>query len=494
LTLKVLFTSAEATPYAKVGGLADVVGSLPQGLGRLGVDARVILPYYGFIDAAKYQIVPLFSFPFSRRNGVTNVQVFTATNEGVTFYLVRGLPFFGGEMTVYSDWDWDVPRFIFFNQVAMAVAWELRPRQGWFPDVFHVHDWHTSLLPFLLYESRHDPAWAGVASILTIHNAGQYYQGEGVGGWLWELGVPGRHQPDLVYYDLTDNLLGIAIAYADITTAVSPHYAAEIHFSYMSHRLAGLIYARTRDVYGVLNGIDVNYWNPMTDRMIASNFNADTFLEKRAANKRQLQNEIGLVPRDDVPLIGIVSRLVAQKGFDMALPALRQLFMNTDVQFVLLGSGDPDLDQRFWRLGQDFGWRARIAQGYNEPLAHKIYAGSDIFLMPSHYEPCGIGQMIAMRYGALPLVRETGGLADTVQNYDNGPADRGTGFTFEWEDVEAVLNTLYWAINTYRHRKDAWQRMQRRAMQTDFSWDKSAREYIDLYQKALQKRRGEYKG
>ncbi len=487
--VNVLFTSAEAAPFSKVGGLADVVGSLPVALRRMGSDARVIMPLYGHIDQQKYSISHLFTFPLHRRTGTTDVGVFTTVYQGVPFYFVKGWPFFGDDHETYTTWELDVPRFTFFNQAAMAVAWEIKERIGWFPDVFHVNDWHTGLLPFLLAESRGEPTWAKTASVLSIHNLA--YQGESVGGWLWELGIPARTQPDLMYQDLTDNMLGIAIAYSDVVSTVSPRYAIEIQYPSMRYGLDGLIRTRIDDLIGILNGIDVDYWNPETDKLIASNYSVENFSEKRAANKRQLQGEAGLEVRADIPIIGIVSRLVWQKGFDLALPALRRLLLNTDVQLIVLGSGEPELDYAFWRLGEDFSWRAKVFQGYNEALAHRIYAGSDMFLMPSHYEPCGIGQMIAMRYGSLPVVRETGGLADTVENYDNGTAEHGKGFVFNWEQPDAVLNTLRWALDTYHNRHDAWVRMQKRAMSTDFSWDSSARQYIDMYEKAIAKRRGE---
>jgi len=490
LSINILFTSAEAAPFAKVGGMADVVGSLPVALRRLGADARVILPYYGFIDAEKYHIEPAFSFEFPRQTGTTDVYIFKTTYDGVPFYLVRGWPFFGDDRTTYTTWDWDVPRFLFFNQVAMAVAWELRGREAWFPDVFHVNDWHTGLIPFLLSESQNDPVWANVASVLSVHNLA--YQGEHVGGWLWELGIPGRNHPDLVYRGLSDNLLATAIVYSDIVSTVSPRYATEIQYPYMGYGLDGLIRTRINDLHGILNGLDTDLWNPETDPLLISNYNAENFVEKRPPNKRQLQLDAGLEVRDNIPVIGIVSRLVEQKGFDLALPALRQLLAESEVQLVALGSGDPKLDYEFWRLGKDFWWKAKVYQGYNAAIAQRIYAGSDIFLMPSHYEPCGIGQMIAMRYGALPLVRETGGLADTVQNYDNGSADQGTGFVFQWEEPSAVLGTLRWALSTYAKQPKSWQRMQKRAMEVDFSWGKSAQQYIDIYQKAIFKRRGEY--
>lgn len=486
--MKVLFASAEAAPFAKVGGMADVVGSLPAALRRTGTDARVIMPAYGHINHEKYNVEYWFSFPFARRTGTIDVHVYRAEYDGVPFYFVGAYPYFHeGEKETYSTWDWDMPRFVFFNQAALAVAWEIRQRDGWFPDVWHVNDWHTGLIPLLLAQSQSDPNWAGVGSLLSIHNLA--YQGEGAGGWLYEQGIPARIHPDLIYQNLTDNLLAIAVAYSDIVTTVSPRYAIEIQYpSITQHGLDGLIRTRIDDLYGILNGLDVEMWNPDTDKLLVSNFNADNFVEKRPANKRQLQLDAGLEVDDSIPVIGIVSRLVWQKGYDLAIPALKRLLVSTNVQLIVLGSGESDLEYQFWRLGQDFSWRATVYQGYNAAIAQQIYGGSDLFLMPSHYEPCGIGQMIAMRYGSLPLVRETGGLADTVENYDNGLADRGKGFVFSWEQPDAVYNTLRWAVDTYRNKKAAWQRMQKRGMETDFSWDKSAQEYTELYRKAVVKR------
>ena len=485
--MNVLFVSAEAVPFAKVGGLADVVGSLPAALLKLGVDARVIIPHYGFINADKFQILPAFEFEFTRNTGVTDVHVFKSVQDGVTFYLVKGWPFFGPESTVYTEWVWDVPRFTFFNQVAMAVAWEIHQREGWFPDVLHINDWHTGLIPFFLELSKRDPNWGQVASVLSVHNMA--YQGDNIGGWMWQLGIPGRNHPDLLWRGLTDNMLAIAIAYSDKVSTVSPRYATEIQYPYMGYGLDSLVRSRGNDMVGILNGLDVDLWDPETDKLIVSNYNADNFVEQRPPNKSQLQIDSGLEQRDDVMVIGVVSRLVAQKGFDLAVPALRRMLPDTDIQFILLGAGDPNLDYEFWRLGKDFPSKVKVFQGYNAALAQCIYAGCDVFLMPSHFEPCGIGQMIAMRYGALPLVRETGGLADTVQNYDNGNADSGVGFVFNWETPDALLGTLHWALGTYHNKPDAWQRMQRRAMQTDVSWASSAQKYVDLYSSAITNRR-----
>jgi starch synthase len=489
LSINVLLVSAEADPFAKVGGLADVAGSLPKALRRLGVDARVVMPCYGFIDKQRYQIQSSFKFRLPRNSGTTEVEVFTTVHNEVPYYFLRGWPYFGDETSVYGDWGIDMGRFVFFNQAVMEFATEFRRRFAWFPDVIHVHDWHTGLLPFLISENRYDPNWAPVSTMMTLHNMA--YQGDNAGGWLYQEGIPARSHPELVSRGLSDNMLAMGIAYSDVVTTVSPRYAVEIQYPYMGYGLDGLIRSRLTDLRGILNGIDLDQWNPETDPKLVANYNADTFTEKRIFNKRQLQADCNLEVRDDIPVIGLVSRLVFQKGIDIALPALRQLLAERDVQFIALGTGEPELNQQLWQIGQDFHWKTATFLGYNATVAQRIYGGVDIFLMPSRYEPCGVGQMLAMRYGALPLVRETGGLADTVQNFDNENGERGTGFSFQWEEVSAVLNTARWALDTFKQKREAWQRMQHRAMLTDFSWDNSAQQYVALFRKGINRRRGQ---
>ncbi len=491
--MNVLFVSAEVAPFAKAGGLGDVVGSLPKALRKQGIDARVLMPMYGFIDRAAYNIIPAFNFQFTKRNGTADVYISTTQHDGVPIYFLNSWPFFSEGGHLYTTWDWDVPRFIFFSQAALATVWQMKNGAGgktpWFPDILHVHDWHTALASFLLEEARRDSRWARMGSILTIHNMG--YQGWKAGGFLWDAGVPGRHQPDLVFQNKSDNLLGIGIMYSDMVSAVSPRYATELQYPRFGEGLEGLtrIRAQQGDLLGILNGIDVERWNPATDPWIVNHFTPDNYLDARAANKALLQQEVGLQARPDVPLIGMVSRLTDQKGIDLAIPALRRLFTDTDVQFIVLGAGDKPLERDLWTLCNDFRWKARAYLTYDAILSQRIYSACDLFLMPSRYEPCGTGQMLAMRYGALPIVRETGGLADTVQNYDNGNGDVGTGFVFLWEESSAVLGTLRWAIDTYRFRTDAFRRMQRRAMQVDFSWDTSAKQYITMYERALARHR-----
>ena len=480
--MKVLLAGAEAVPFAKVGGLADVVGSLPAALRRLNVDARVILPGYGFINHEQYGVERLLSFEFSHRLGVSEATLFAAEYDGIPFYLLQSPPYFGIEGDVYSQWNWDMERYIFFNQAAMGAMHQLDETAGWFPDLIHANDWHASLLPFMIREYGDDDKWATLASVISIHNIA--YQGDQAGGFLRNAGIAGWHHTDLVELGLTDNLLATGIAYSDMISTVSPRYAQEIQYPYAGYALAPLIARRAADMRGILNGLDSDLWDPATDSKLVNNYDADSFSSERPPNKQHLQSLAGLPLRQDVALVGIVSRLASQKGFDLALPALRNVFGARDLQLVVLGAGEPEIEQAFWQLDLDFGDKARAFLQFDAALAQQIYAGCDIFLMPSHFEPCGMGQMMAMRYGALPLVRETGGLADTVSNYDDADADAGTGFVFHWQEAQAVEGTLNWALDVYEGRPQAWRRMQRRGMTTDFSWRKSAGEYVHMYHQA----------
>ena len=480
--MRVLLASAEAAFHLPKSAVWPMfVGSLPAALRRQGVDARVIMPGYGFINHAEYGIEPLLSFDFHHRMGVNEVNLFRCHYDDIPFYLLQSPPYFGLEGDVYSQWDWDMERFIYLNQALLAALAHLDERAGWLPDVLHVNDWHTSLLPFLT-RSGGDDRWRELATVVSIHNIA--YQGKDAGGFLWQAGIASRHHPDLAAFGLGDNLLGIGIAYSDMVSTVSQRYAVEIQYPYAGYELAPLIGKRADDLRGILNGLDVERWDPESDPTLVAKFNVENFEAIRPFNKRHLQSFARLPLRCDVPLVGIVSRLAAQKGFDMALPALRNILQRRDMQLIVLGTGEAHLEQAFWQLDQDFGDKVRAFLQFDSALAQQIYAGCDIFLMPSHFEPCGMGQMMAMRYGALPLARETGGLADTVINYDNGDANAGTGFVFHWQEAQAVEGTLDWALDVYAGRPDAWRRMQRRGMRTDFSWVKSAGEYIALYERA----------
>jgi len=488
--MRVLFIASEMAPFAKAGGLGDVVGSLPRALRAHGVDARVLMPLYGPVKDKFYrQIEYSFAFQFHRQPGAADVYIHTTEQDGVPVYFLESWPFFSGGNYLYTDLNWDRERFIFFSQAALAVAWELgqgkHRGEPWFPDVLHAHDWHTGLVPFLLHEARFSPGWEDVASVLTIHNMA--YQGWEAGGWLWLAGVPGRHQPDLVYQDKTDNLLGIGIAYAHKINTVSHRHAIELHYPRFGEGLEGLIWARDGDFTGILNGLDMDHVNPASDPHLPYRYDVSNFRTERVKNKLALQAELYLEQNPNTPLIGIVSRLVAQKGMDFAASGLRRLLAETDAQLVVVGTGEPEIEQQMRTLEWDFGWKARIVIDYRADLAQRIYAGADLLLVPSRYEPCGLTQMIAMRYGALPVVRETGGLADTVTNFDNADGDQGTGFVFLFEDPDAVRLTLRWAIDTYRHRRTAFERMQERGMRLDLGWDRAVKQYLALYEGALAK-------
>lgn len=487
--MNVLFAAAEMAPFAKAGGLADVVGSLPKALRSMGVDARVVMPLHGFIPRGQHNIAYAFHYQFGRRRGTADIYVHSTEADGVPVYFLESYPFFGQGWQLYTDTEWDKQRFIAFSEFTLALAWQLAQREGWKLDVLHVHDWHTALGSFLVAHSRFDPFWQPVGTVLTIHNMG--YQGDWAGAALFDAGIPARAQPDLHYHGKDGNLLAIALAYSDMITTVSPRYAEEIQYPRFGEGLEGLVRWRAYggDVMGILNGLDMARNDPATDPALLHPFSVEN-LAPRPLNKTALQAQLGLAQRPDVPLIGAVTRLTAQKGFDLAIPALHRLLADEDVQVIVLGSGEPHLEDGLRTLEYVYGSRMRAVIGYDPVLSQRIYAASDLFLMPSRYEPCGTSQMLAMRYGALPVVRETGGLADTVQNYDNGAAEVGTGFVFLWETPDAVLGTLRWALETYRQRPEAFRRMQQRAMQTDFSWTKSAAEYVRVYERAFKRHRG----
>ncbi len=478
--MNVLMVSAEAAPFAKVGGLADVLGSLPAALTQHSMDVRVVLPAYGTIDRRRFEIQHQFSFVTVDRHGPMEVEVYRSAWNGIIYYFLSTWPFFGSEDSVYTVRDWDIPRFITFNQAVKHFLELLRTQEKWQVDWLHAHDWHMALLPFMVDQLRQNSDWAKLKCALSIHNIG--YQGNDAGGWYWDRGIPERQSHLLRDSPLSDNQLAIGIAYADFIHSVSPTYSREIQHPAYGHGLHGLLSERKDDLYGILNGIEVELYNPAVDGRIASRFDACNFATKRPKNKSALQQFSQLREDADCLLIGMVSRLVWQKGVDLALPALRSLLADSDVQLVILGEGDTILADEVRTLANDFSWKVHARLEFDEAFAQQIYAGSDVFLMPSRFEPCGIGQMIAMRYGALPVVRETGGLTDTVTNYDNAAGDTGTGFMFLWEQPIAIERTLRWALKTFQEQPVAWKKMQQRAMEADFSWQRSATQYANLYE------------
>ncbi|HEC21771.1 MAG TPA: glycogen synthase [Chloroflexi bacterium] len=475
--MNVTFIAVECAPFVKVGGLGDVVGTLPRVLARLGEHVSVVVPHHGVIDDARFGLRPLTSFDMVWNESTTRVDVAATEWEGVTVYFIRGWPFFdAGERFVYShDEGIDVGRFLFFSAAALALVRRMAEAEAWQPDLFHIHDWHTSTVPYLLQcLYRGDPILGGAATLLSIHNI--RYQGRGVGWHLARAGLPPVDHPLLRAMGQTDNTLAIGLAYSTMLSTVSPTYAREIADPEGGYGLDGLVHARLSRLVGVLNGIDVQRWNPATSPHLTARYDADS-LERRAENKRALQREIGLPECPDVPLMGAVMRLVEQKGPGILFPAVRRVLSEREAQFVLLGTGMPHYEDQARQLGRDFPGRASVNLTFNELLAERIYAGIDLFLMPSLFEPCGLGQMIAMRYGALPVARAVGGLVDTVTP--------DTGFLFADYDAGALRGAIHQALDVYTGQPDRWRERQRRAMQRDFSWERSARRYVDLYRQAV---------
>ncbi len=475
--MNIVFLAAECAPFAKVGGLGDVIGALPATLARMGHSVRVMLPHHGSIDDASHGIQPYETFKMKWNGGVTRVEVSAADRDGVTFYFIRGWPFFARNETFlyHADEGIDVGRFLFFAAAALQLTRRLAARHHWRPDIFHAHDWHAGALPYLLHQVYpEDPVLGQAASLFSIHN--MQYQGWGLGWHIVRAGLPPVEHPLLLSMGKTDNMLATGLAYSTMLSTVSPRYGQEIATPEGGFGLDGLIHARSKHLVGILNGIDYARWNPATSEHLAVKYDV-TSLEQRKQDKRALQAEMGLPHRRSVPLVGTVMRLVDQKGPGIMLPAARHLLETTISQFVLLGAGQPYHEQIAKQLGLDFKRRAVVRLGFDEPLSERIYAGIDLFLMPSMFEPCGIGQMIAMRYGALPLVRPIGGLADTV--------DETTGFLIADYSVSALDHALAKALEVYDHDRDGWEARQRAAMQRDFSWQRSAQQYVELYQEAI---------
>lgn len=475
--LKILFLSAEAVPFAKVGGLADVAGSLPKALRALGHDVRLMIPRYGTISSDDFHLEKIGE-PFRVPAGAGKEYVHliaTSMEEDVPVYLLWNEHYFTSREKVYGFED-DAQRFAVFGRGVLRAT----PLLDWRPDVIHANDWHTALVPtWLDISGWRDPFFRDVATLFTIHNLA--YQG-----------ITGRlilrfaQMDDVEHLSVEPpgavNWMAQGIAHADLINTVSKRYAEEILSPEMGMGLDPLLNERRDRLYGVLNGLDYDAWNPVTDPCIPHNFDVGA-LNRRAANKTALQQQARLPVRSDVPLVGMVSRLDEVKGMDLMEPLLKWLLGERDAQFVLLGTGDPRYHATFQSIQERHPNRARAFLKFDAVLARRIYASADMFLMPSFVEPCGLGQMIAMRYGSVPVVRETGGLADTVIDYTSDKG-RGTGFVFRDKTPEAGISALDRALNVYGD-KEMWRAIQMRGMSTDFSWTASAEEYVDLYHRAI---------
>lgn len=475
-----LFLAAEASPFVKVGGLGDVAGSLPRAVASLGHDVRVALPGYGAIDWARFRPRRLGRFDVDHAGDSQPAQVWETSSDGVPVYLVTGPPI-PTDLRIYgSSIEEDGPKFVFFSLAALEACRALDFR----PDVVHANDWHTGPAVYRLAIARSaDPFFADTATLFTIHNLP--YTGRGAGRFLAEYGLPASPVLELMPGWARDSLLGVGLATADVLTTVSPTYAREIQTPEGGYGFDGVLRARSDRLHGVLNGIDTQSWNPATDEVLRARFDAGS-LELRPANKTALQEETGLQTDGEAFLLGVVSRLDSQKGFDIATPVLRR-WIQAGGQFAALGSGDPAIERDLAALELAFPGRASVRLRFDPPHSRRIYGGADAILIPSRYEPCGLAQMIAMRYGAVPIARRTGGLADTIT--DAGDPG-GTGFLFDGYDSASLAHALDRAGRVYADR-EKWIELQQRGMARDFGWDRSAAQYEGLYREALRYRRGE---
>jgi starch synthase len=477
--LNVLFSASEMAPYAKTGGLADVVSSLPKALINLGIDARVAIPKYGFIDDSKYNLTEMpdrLKFSISGYN--YEVKVKYNTLDGLTTYFLEHDGILSrNDIYGYAD---DGYRFAFFSKACV----ELTKFLSFKPDVFHCHDWHVGLIPVYLKTAyRNDPFFKDIATVFTIHNLG--YQGVFSKALLpyIEIGWDEFKVEKLEFWDSINFIKG-GIAYSDIVNTVSREYSKEIQTPRHGEQLDNMLRSRADDLFGIVNGIDYNEWNPSTDKSIVVRYDLSSINDK-VGNKIALQKEFGLPQDDKIPLLGYVSRLTYQKGPDLIAESAFEI-ISMGAQLVLLGTGDDYYCKVFQQLAESFPNNIKVNTSFNNSLAKRIYAGSDMFLMPSRYEPCGLSQLISMRYGTIPIVRRTGGLADTVQEFDP-KSGNGTGFVFDGELSMDLVSAVRRAIDVYHGNKHGWQNIIANAMKSDFSWVNSAKEYADLYRRAIQK-------
>ena len=473
---KILFVASEAVPFIKTGGLADVVGSLPKCFDKEYFDVRVMIPKYLCIkDKFLSNLTYVNHFYMDYLGQSRYVGILEYVYEGITFYFIDNESYFWGDKP-YGDWYYDLEKFSFFSQAALSAL----PVIGWRPDVIHCHDWQTGLIPVYL-KSRFGEGefFHGIKSVMTIHNL--KFQG------VWDVktiqrfsGLPDYFfAPDKLEAYKDGNMLKGGLVYADAITTVSNTYAEEIKTPFYGEGLDGLMRARSGDLRGIVNGIDYDVFNPETDPDIVQNYNAKNFRKEKVKNKRALQEELGLAKDDKKFMIGIVSRLTNQKGLDLIQCVMDEICTD-DVQLVVLGTGDENYENMFRHYDWKYHDRVSAQIYYSEPLSHKIYAACDAFLMPSLFEPCGLSQLMALRYGTVPIVRETGGLKDTVWPY-NEFEGTGTGFSFANYNAHEMLNIIRYAKHIYYDKKREWNKIVDRAMAVDFSWKASAGKYQELY-------------
>lgn len=477
---KILFVASESVPFIKTGGLADVVGSLPKYFDKKEFDVRVILPKYTCMDEQwkqKMEYVTHFYMNLNWRRQY--VGIFTTQYDGITYYFIDNEFYFSG-YSPYGDIRYDLEKFAFFSRAAISIL----PVIDFRPDIVHCHDWQTGLVPVYLKDCfRAGEFYANMKSIMTIHNL--KFQG------TWDI----KTIKDLAglsdYYFTSDklkdynngNYLKGGIVYADYVTTVSNTYAEEIKTPFYGEGLDGLMRARSNCLTGIVNGIDYDLYNPETDPLIYNNYNVENFRKEKIKNKKALQQELGLTVDPKRMMIGIISRLTDQKGLDLINCIFDELCHDA-VQFVVLGTGEERYENMFRHYAWKYNGNVSANICYSNELSHKIYAACDAFLMPSLFEPCGLSQLMSLRYGTIPIVRETGGLKDTVEPY-NEYESTGTGFSFRNYNAHEMLGIIRYAESVYYDKKRYWNKIIDRAMAQDFSWNASAKKYEELYDRLL---------
>ena len=475
---KILFATSECVPFVKTGGLADVCGALPKGFNKDEWDVRVVLPNYTCIPdhfRNNFKYITHFYMGTGSYNPGAHVGVMTYEYEGVTYYFIDNLVYFGGSKP-YGDFRTDIEKFAFFDKAVLSIL----PIVGFRPDLIHCHDWQTGLIPVYLHDAfQQSEFYRGIQSIMTIHNL--KFQG------VWDKKTVMDTAGLDAYYFTPDkleafgdaNYLKGGLVYADQITTVSNTYAEEIKTPFYGEKLDGLINAKSGCLTGIVNGLDYDEYNPAKDPLIYANYDARTFRKEKIKNKRGLQKELGLSQDDKKFMIGIVSRLTDQKGFDLIDYVIEEICAE-DTQLVVLGTGEEKYENLFRHFAWKYPDRVSANIYYSNERSHKIYAACDAFLMPSLFEPCGLSQLMSLRYGTVPIVRETGGLKDTVEPY-NEYESKGTGFSFSNYNAHEMLNTIRYAKDVYYNRKREWNKIIDRGMAMDFSWKNSAKKYEQLY-------------
>lgn len=473
---RILFATSEAVPFIKTGGLADVAGALPKCFDKRYFDVRVILPKYACMKQEwkdKMNYITHFYMDLGYKN--CYVGIMHMEYEGIQFYFIDNEYYFSGPKP-YDGGTWDLEKFAFFSKAVLSVL----PVIGFRPDIIHCHDWQTGFLPvYLKNEFAANPFFWGIKTIITIHNL----KFQGIWDKEWVQGVSGLTDnlftPDKLEFKKDANMLKGGLVYADYITTVSDTYANEIQTEYYGEGLNGLLSARHFDMQGIVNGIDYNVYDPQTDGKIYCNYNASDFRKKKFNNKTKLQQELGLAVDKKKYMIGLISRLTDQKGLDLINHVIEGI-VDDFTQLVVIGTGDPQYENMFRHYAWKYPDRVSANICYSDDLAHKLYAAADAFLMPSRFEPCGLTQLISFRYGTVPIVRETGGLKDTVKPY-NEYENSGDGFSFSNYNADEMLAVINYSKHIFFDKKREWNQIVDRGMANDFSWNASKFKYEGLY-------------